>query len=127
MAEDVNLASPFQFLMCKHEIPVIGIVMWQGSPEVDLSILIGSYLVHIWSHGVFHLNSHKPCTLSHKSGKIKSKKVRCECHIINHRLTLLELYWGILVLRCSSMDLTTLSLYCQNLRPVFPCTALILD
>ena len=64
------------------------IIIWQESPEVNLNILSGFYLV-----GIFFIwtkykpgNSHKPSTLVDKSQKIQKKQVCYLCHIIRYFL-----------------------------------------
>ena len=69
--------------------------MWQGSLEVNLSVLIGSFLVGILPYSV----SHRLCVfcLFSVAGRFKASK---HGHITNHLLKpgLLKPHWGILAL-----------------------------
>ena len=60
--------------------PINHFIIWQGSPEVNSSVLINH----------FHGNGHKPVI----SQQIQNKQVWSECHMINYLITLLP--WAIL-------------------------------
>ena len=69
---------------------VIGVIIWQGSPEVSLcrrSFVI--YLARILPYGPFSRNGPKPCLFFRENWQIKKKLIYSECLIINYLLILL--------------------------------------
>ena len=72
MKADVNKADKVIVSLCTHYVITFFIVL-KGSPEVNPSYLIGSYLVHILPHRPFHGSAYKLCIFVLKSWQIKIK------------------------------------------------------
>ena len=64
-------------------------LLWQGSLQVNPSVLIGSLLVGISPYGRFRGNGHKLC-IFYSRKPVNSKQAWPECHIINYLLTKLS-------------------------------------
>ena len=72
MKADVNKADKVIVSLCIHYVITFFIVL-KGSPEVNPSYLIGSYLVHILPHRPFPWKYYKLCIFVLKSWQIKIK------------------------------------------------------
>ena len=65
-----------------HRLSNFSIIIWQGSLEVNPSVLVGSYLVGILPYGPFP----RLYIFVLESRQIQNKQVWPECHIINYLL-----------------------------------------